>query len=78
MTLAVPGEPAGLTPCLPIAYRYDGLDQTIINATLVRCREGVFAAEATPDYLLLLSTPSEVRLLSSHHMLAFCDCHRSH
>jgi len=42
-------------------YLYDGLDQTIIHASLVRPRQGVF--EPTPDWLLLLSTPVEVILL---------------
>lgn len=53
-----------LPPPLPARppLRYDGLDQTIINASLVPCRPGVFASEGTPTYLLLLSTPSEVRL----------------
>ena len=42
-------------------YLYDGLDQTIIHASLVKSRQGVF--EPTPDWLLLLSTPVEVILL---------------
>ncbi|EOD33461.1 hypothetical protein EMIHUDRAFT_253130, partial [Emiliania huxleyi CCMP1516] len=45
-------------------YQYDGLEQTIINAALVPCKPGVFAAEATPRHLLLLSTPSEVVVLA--------------
>ena len=34
--------------------------QAIIHAALVRPRAGVFAADATPQWLLLLSTPLEV------------------
>ena len=44
-------------------YQYDGLDQTIIHASLVRPRAGVFEEGATPPWLLLLSTPVEVVLL---------------
>jgi len=45
-------------------YQYDGLDQAIIHAALVRPRPGVFAADATPTWLLLLSTPLEVVVLA--------------
>lgn len=45
-------------------YQYDGLDQTIIHATLVRPRARVFACNATPHWLLLLSTPLEVVVLA--------------
>jgi len=38
-------------------YQYDGLDQTIIHASLARPRAGVFEEGATPQWLLLLSTP---------------------
>ena len=44
-------------------YQYDGLDQTIIHAALVRPVRGVFEEGATPQWLLLLSTPVEVVLL---------------
>ena len=44
-------------------YQYDGLDQTIVHASLVRPRRGVFEEGATPQWLLLLSTPVEVILL---------------
>ena len=44
-------------------YQYDGLDQTIIHASLVRPRRGVFEDGAEPPWLLLLSTPVEVVLL---------------
>lgn len=54
--------PRDLAPPPRPPLRYDGLDQTIINASLVPCRPGVFASEGIPTYLLLLSTPSEVRL----------------
>ena len=44
-------------------YQYDGLDQTIIHASLVRPKAGVFEDGATPPWLLLLSTPVEVVVL---------------
>ena len=44
-------------------YQYDGLDQTIIHATLVKPRQSVFAGSSMPQWLLLLSTPLEVALL---------------
>ena len=44
-------------------YQYDGLDQTIIHASLVQPRPGVFEEGATPQWLLLLSTPVEVVVL---------------
>ena len=44
-------------------YQYDGLDQTIIHAALVRPKPGVFEEGATPPWLLLLSTPVEVVVL---------------
>ena len=43
-------------------YQYDGLDQTIIHASLVVPRRGVFEEGAQPQWLLLLSTPVEVIL----------------
>ena len=45
-------------------YQYDGLDQTIIHATLVKPRPSVFAGSSTPQWLLLLSTPLEVVVLA--------------
>ena len=45
-------------------YQYDGLDQTIIHATLVKPRQSVFAGSSTPQWLLLLSTPLEVVVLA--------------
>ena len=44
-------------------YQYDGLDQAIITAAVVRPRPGVFDETATPPWLLLLSTPIEVVVL---------------
>ena len=44
-------------------YQYDGLDQTIIHASLVRPKPNVFEEDATPQWLLLLSTPVEVVVL---------------
>ncbi len=44
-------------------YQYDGLDQSIITAALVRPRAGVFDDAATPPWLLLISTPLEVSVL---------------
>ena len=44
-------------------YQYDGLDQTIIHASLVRPRAGIFDEAAMPQWLLLLSTPVEVVVL---------------
>lgn len=49
-------------------YQYDGLDQTIIHAALVRPRHGVFEEGATPQWLLLLSTPVEVVVLGLYTM----------
>ena len=34
-------------------YQYDGLDQTIIHATLVKPRPSVFAGSSTPQWLLV-------------------------
>ena len=45
-------------------YQYDGLDQTIIHATLVKPRPSVFAGSSMPQWLLLLSTPLEVVVLA--------------
>ena len=44
-------------------YTYEGLDQTIIHAALVRPRPGVFEQGQAPQWLLLLSTPVEVVVL---------------
>ena len=38
-------------------YQYDGLDQTIIHATLVRPRPSVFAGSSMPQARHLVSTP---------------------
>ena len=45
-------------------YQYDGLDQPIVHVALVPTRAGVFASEAAPRFLLLLSTPVEVVVLA--------------
>ena len=44
-------------------YQYDGLEQTILHAALVRPRVGVFEDGSAPQWLLLISTPVEVILL---------------
>ena len=61
-------------------YQYDGLDQTIIHATLVRPRRGAFAGSSTPQWLLLLSTPLEVVVLAvycSGHEFSQIDIHET-